>query len=175
MGATVAHLRHAIAEALALTVRYANRRSDTDHKIAAALQTPHLLVLDDAQRLPAPCLEYLCRLVQDPDTPTTLVLVGTAGTEAVRRVPELASRVLARCRIPPLTPAQALTVLPAFHPLWARIPPRELARTDDQGAQGNFRTYAQLTAHIIDTVLTDALACSGSALLHRAWHRLKGA
>ncbi|MGW7582792.1 hypothetical protein ACWGKU_17100 [Kitasatospora sp. NPDC054768] len=76
---------------------------------------------------------------------------------------------------PPLTQAQDLTVLPAFHPLWARIPPRELARTDDRGAQGNFRTYAQLTAHIIDTVLTDPLACSGSALLARAWYRLKGA
>ncbi|MFJ6777268.1 hypothetical protein ACIQOV_41025 [Kitasatospora sp. NPDC091257] len=63
----------------------------------------------------------------------------------------------------------------AFRPLWARIPPRELARTDDRGAQGNFRTYAQLTAHIIDTVLTDPLACSGSALLARAWYRLKGA
>ncbi|MCX4755097.1 ATP-binding protein [Kitasatospora purpeofusca] len=174
VGATVAHLRYAVADALALTVRYANQRSDTDRKLTAALRTPHLLVLDDAQRLSAPCLEYLCRLVQDPDAPTALVLAGTVGTEAVRRVPELASRVLARCRIPSLTLTQALDVLPTFHPLWARIPPRELARTDDRGTRGNFRTYAQLTAHIIDTVLTDPLACSGSALLDRAWRRLTG-
>ncbi len=59
--------------------------------------------------------------------------------------------------------------------LWARIPPCELARADALGIRGDFRTYAQITAHNIDTVLADPLACSGSALLDRARHRLKEA
>lgn len=76
---------------------------------------------------------------------------------------------------PPLAQGQAPTVLSAFHPLWARIPLRDLAGTDDQGARGILRAYAQFTTPIIDMAPTDLLACSGSALLDRAWHRLKGA
>ncbi len=175
VGATVAQLRYTIADALALTVRYANRRSTTDRALAAALQRPHVLVCDDTQRLSPPGLEYLCRLAADHGAPTTLVLAGTGSTEALRRIPELASRILVRQHIPPLTPAQAQCALPAFHPLWARVAPQQIARADERCARGNFRTFAQITAHIIDSVLTDPLAYTGSALLEAAFRRLRGA
>ncbi|MFJ4866475.1 AAA family ATPase [Streptomyces sp. NPDC088748] len=122
VGATVSQLRHAIAEALALKVRPANRYNTTDQALATALRSPHVLVYDDIQRLSPPALEYLCRLAADPGAPTTLVLAGTGSTQALQRIPELASRILTRQHIPPLTPAQVQAVLPAYHPLWGKVP-----------------------------------------------------
>ncbi|MFB7170640.1 AAA family ATPase [Streptomyces sp. NPDC056254] len=174
VGASVSQLRHAIAEALALKVRPDNRYNITDQALAIALRSPHVLVCDDVQRLPPPTLEYLCRLATEPGAPTPLVLAGTGSTQALQRIPELASRVLARRHIPPLTPDQAEHTLPAFHPLWAKVPPQHIARTDEQCAPGNFRAFAQITAHIIDAVLTNPLAYSGSALVEAACRRLGG-
>ncbi|MEU9705809.1 ATP-binding protein [Streptomyces sp. NPDC047981] len=174
VSATVSQLRHAIAEALALKVRSDNRRNTTDQALATALRSPHVLVCDDIQRLSPPALEYLCRLAADPGAPTTLVLAGTGSTQALQRIPELASRILTRRHIPPLTRAQAQAVLPAFHPLWGRVPPQHIARADERCARGNFRAFAQITAHVIDAVLTDSLAHSGSALVEAACRRLGG-
>ncbi|MFF3087613.1 AAA family ATPase [Streptomyces nojiriensis] len=164
VGATVSQLRHAIAGALALKVRPDNRRNTTDQALATALRSPHVLVSDDILRLSPPALEYLCRLAADPGAPTTLVLAGTGSTQALKRIPELASRILTRQHIPPLTPAQVQAALPAFHPLWGKVPPQHIARADERCARGNLRAFAQITAHVIDAVLTDPLAHSGSAL-----------
>lgn len=142
--------------------------------LATALRSPHVLVYDDIQRLSPPALEYLCRLAADPGAPTTLILAGTGSTQALQRIPELASRILTRQHIPPLTPAQVQAVLPAFHPLWAKVPPRHIVRADERCARGNFRAFAQITAHVIDAVLTDPLAHSGSALVEAACCRLGG-
>ncbi|MGW1117407.1 AAA family ATPase [Streptomyces tanashiensis] len=172
VGATVSQLRHAIAEALTLTVRQDNRRNTTDQALVTALRSPHVLVCDDIQRLSPPALEYLCRLAADPGAPTTLVLAGTGSTQALQRIPELASRVLARQHIAPLTPAQTQAALPTLHPLWSRVPPRHIARADERCARGNFRAFAQITAHVIDAVLTDPLAHSGGGLIEAACRRL---
>lgn len=174
MGATVSQLRHALAEALALKVRPDNRYNITDQALATALRSPHMLVYDDIQRLSPPALEYLCRLAADPEAPTTLVLAGTGSTQALLRIPELASRILTRQHIPPLTPTQTQAVLSAYHPLWGRVPPQHIARADERCARGNFRAFAQITAHVIDAVLTAPLAHSGSALVEAACRRLGG-
>ncbi|MFE7516018.1 AAA family ATPase [Streptomyces sp. NPDC057540] len=172
VGATVSQLRHAIAEALTLTVRQDNRRNTTDQALATALRSPHVLVCDDIQRLSPPTLEYLCRLAADPGAPITLVLAGTGSTQALQRIPELASRVLARQHIAPLTPAQTQAALPTLHPLWNRVPPQHIARADERCARGNFRAFAQITAHVIDAVLTDPLTHSGGGLIEAACRRL---
>ncbi|MFJ6053400.1 AAA family ATPase [Streptomyces sp. NPDC092307] len=174
VGATVSQLRHAIAEALALEVRPDNRYNTTDQALATALRHPHVLVYDDIQRLSPPALEYLCRLAADPGASTTLVRTGTGSTRALQRIPELASRILTRRHIPPLTPTQTQAVLPAYHPPWGKAPPQHVARADERCARGNFRAFAQITAHVIDAVLTDPLAHSGSALIEAACRRLGG-
>ncbi|MFJ9432075.1 AAA family ATPase [Streptomyces sp. NPDC101490] len=155
VAATVSQLRHAIAEALALKVRPDNRYNTTDQALSTALRSPHVLVYDDIQRLSPPALEYLCRLAADPGAPTTLILTGTGSTRILQRIPELASRILTRQHIPPLTPTQSQAVLPAYHPLWGKVPPQHIARADERCARGNFRAFAQITAHVIDAVLTE--------------------
>ncbi|MFE6840695.1 hypothetical protein ACFVFI_38495, partial [Streptomyces sp. NPDC057705] len=50
-------------------------------------------------------------------------------------------------------------------PLWAKVPPQHVARADERCARGTFRAFAQITAHVIDAVLTNPLECSGSALV----------
>lgn len=46
-----------------------------------------------------------------------------------------------------LTPAEVLEVVPLFHPVWADADPADIAFADEQAAHGNFRAWAQLTAH----------------------------
>ncbi|MGW6571857.1 hypothetical protein ACWGAN_06745 [Streptomyces sp. NPDC054945] len=49
-----------------------------------------------------------------------------------------------------------------------------VARADELCAWGNFRAFAQITAHVIDAVLTDPPAHSGSALIEAACRWLGG-
>ncbi|WP_324839413.1 ATP-binding protein [Streptomyces sp. CB01373] len=50
-----------------------------------ALRQPRVLVLDEAQRLPGPALEFLRGLWDHPDTDTALVLAGAGSERALRR------------------------------------------------------------------------------------------
>ncbi|MGW4393540.1 hypothetical protein [Streptomyces sp. NPDC004685] len=59
---------------------------------------------------------------------------------------------------------------PAFHQLWAQVAPQQIAWANERCAQGNFRAFAP--AHIIDSVLMDPLAYTGSALPEAAFRRL---
>ncbi|MEU4273297.1 hypothetical protein [Streptomyces sp. NPDC026092] len=55
--------------------------------------------------------------------------------------------------------------------LWALLRD-QIARADERCARGNFRAFAQITTHVIDAVLTNPLAHSGSALIEAACRRL---
>jgi hypothetical protein len=48
-------------------------------------------------------------------------------------------------RYKPLTPAEVLTVIPQYHPLWADVPTDELLWIDDVACHGNFRQWAKIT------------------------------
>lgn len=50
-------------------------------------------MIDEAQRLPMPCLEYLQSLWDHPGTRITLVLCGAGTERALARLPQLASRI----------------------------------------------------------------------------------
>jgi mannose-6-phosphate isomerase-like protein (cupin superfamily) len=65
----------------------------------------------------------------------------------LRREPMLSSRVFIWQHFTRLTPDEVQQVIPLFHPVWADADPDDIAFADSHAAHGNFRAWAQLTAH----------------------------
>ncbi|MFE2463636.1 hypothetical protein [Streptomyces sp. NPDC059402] len=68
-------------------------------------------------------------------------------------------------------------MIPLFHPVWADADPEDIAFADQHAAHGNFRAWAQLTAHTRTAHTRTALARTGrprvdQELLRWAFSRL---
>ncbi|MEU1407698.1 ATP-binding protein [Streptomyces sp. NPDC005728] len=169
---SVAGMRRAVFDALALPGRFPHTSALADAAVAGALGEARVLVVDEAQRLPVPCLEYLQSLWDHPGTRITLVLCGAGSERALARLPQLASRVVAWQEVPRLTGAEVATVATGFHPLWRTVPAPDLTWIDQSCAHGTFRTWAALTAHLQNALLTTADASVDRALLRRLFQRV---
>ncbi|MDX3383397.1 AAA family ATPase [Streptomyces niveiscabiei] len=169
---SVAGIRRAVFDALALPGRFPHTSGLADAAVTEALGEARVLVVDEAQRLPVPCLEYLQSLWDHPDTRITLVLVGAGSERALSRLPQLASRIGAWQEVPRLTGAEVATVVTGFHPLWRTVPAPDLTWIDRSCAHGTFRTWAALTAHLQNALLTTADASIDRALLRRLFKRV---
>ncbi|MFE5914795.1 AAA family ATPase [Streptomyces wedmorensis] len=169
---SVAGMRRAVFDALALPGRFPHTSALADAAIAGALGEARVLVVDEAQRLPVPCLEYLQSLWDRPDTRITLVLCGAGSERSLARLPHLASRIGAWQEVPRLAGAEAAAVMTGFHPLWRTVPAPDLTWIDQSCAHGIFRTWAALTAHLQNALLTTADAAVDRALLGRLFKRV---
>ena len=117
-------------------------------------------------------MEYLQSLWDHPGTRITLVLCGAGSERALSRLPQLASRVVAWQEVPRLTAAEMASVATGFHPLWRTVPAPDLTWIDQSCAHGTFRTWATLTAHLQNALLTTADAAVDRALLRRLLSRV---
>ncbi|MGW2789764.1 AAA family ATPase [Streptomyces sp. NPDC001251] len=169
---SVAGMRRALFDALALPGRFPHTSALADTAVTGALSEARVLVVDEAQRLPVPCLEYLQSLWDHPGTRITLVLCGAGSERALSRLPQLASRIGAWQEVPRLDAAEVATVVTGFHPLWRTVPAPDLTWIDRSCAHGTFRTWAALTAHLQNALLTTADASIDRALLRRLFQRV---
>jgi hypothetical protein len=169
---SVAGMRRAVFDALALPGRFPHTSALADAAVAGALGEARVLVVDEAQRLPVPCLEYLQSLWDHPGTRITLVLCGAGSERALSRLPQLASRIGAWQEVPRLDAAEVAAAMTGFHPLWRTVPASELTWIDQSCAHGTFRTWAALTAHLQNALLTTADADVDRALLRRLFKRV---
>jgi hypothetical protein len=169
---SVSGMRRAVFDALALPGRFPHTSALADAAVAGALGEARVLVVDEAQRLPVPCLEYLQSLWDDPGTRITLVLCGSGSERALARLPQLASRVGAWQEVPRLAAAEVAAVVTGFHPLWRTVPAPDLAWIDRSCAHGTLRRWAALTAHLQNALLTTADAAVDRALLRRLFRRV---
>ncbi|MFD8197248.1 AAA family ATPase [Streptomyces wuyuanensis] len=169
---SVAGMRRAVFDALGLPGRFPHTSALADASVAGALGEARVLVVDEAQRLPVPCLEYLQSLWDHPDARVTLVLVGAGSERALARLPQLASRIGAWQEVPRLTGAEVAAVVTGFHPLWRTVPAPDLTWIDRSCAHGTFRTWAALTAHLQNALLTTCDASVDRALLGRLFKRI---
>ncbi|WP_308340590.1 MULTISPECIES: ATP-binding protein [unclassified Streptomyces] len=169
---SVAGMRRAVFDALALPGRFPHTSALADAAVVGALGEAWVLAIDEAQRLPVPCLEYLQSLWDHPGTRITLVLCGAGSERAVSRLPQLASRIGAWQEVPRLAAAEATPAATAFHPLWRTVPAEDLAWIDQTYAHGTFRTWAALTAHLQNALLTTADVSVDRALLGRLFQRV---
>jgi hypothetical protein len=142
-------LRASLCEALGLpSEALSHRAGPAGQALVRALAEPGVLVVDDAQRLTPPLLDYLRQLWDAPGCAAALVLCGAGSERAVARASALRSRVLTWHQVGRLEPSQLPQTLGLFHPVWAQADPDDLARVDEQMAHGNFRTWAKITAHV---------------------------
>ncbi|GAB2889743.1 hypothetical protein GCM10027074_67530 [Streptomyces deserti] len=112
----------------------------------ALSETSRVLVVDEAQWLDTRAFEFIRELWDDEDTRLAVVLVGAETCyQKIKNRPALDSRILVWQRYKPLTPAEVLTVIPEYHPLWADVPTDELLWIDDVACHGNFRQWAKIT------------------------------
>lgn len=169
---SVVELRRAVFEALGVPGRFPSRSFQADAGITQALAEPWVLVVDEAQRLPLPCLEYLQGLYDDPGTRVTLVLCGAGVERTVVRLPQLVSRVTAWQEVPRLPAAKVAAVLGEFHPLWRTMAAKELRWIDGACAHGSFRTWSTLTTHLQNALLTVPDAGVDRALLRGLFQRV---
>ncbi|MFE9500615.1 AAA family ATPase [Streptomyces collinus] len=169
---SVAGMRRAEFDALALPGRFPHTSALADAAVTGALGEARVLVVDEAQRLPVPCLEYLQCLWDHPGTRITLVLVGAGSERALSRLPQLASRIGAWQEVPRLAGAEVAAVVSDFHPLWRTVPAPDLMWIDRSCAHGTLRRWAALTAHLQNALLTSADAVVDRALLRRLFKRV---
>ncbi|MEU1190783.1 ATP-binding protein [Streptomyces sp. NPDC005859] len=169
---SVSGMRRAVFDALGLPGRFPHTSALADAAVAGALGEARVLVVDEAQRLSVPCLEYLQSLWDHPGTRITLVLCGSGSERALARLPQLASRVGAWQEVPRLAAAEVAAVVTGFHPLWRTVPAPDLAWIDQSCAHGTFRMWAALTAHLQNALLTTADAAVDRALLRRLFRRV---
>ncbi len=171
---TVPELRRVLADALELGRRLPRGAGEADLMLVNALRQPRVLVLDEAQRLPGPALEFLRGLWDHPDTDTALLLAGAGSERALRRVPALASRVLTWELVPRLRPGEVAAAMAAFHPLWEDVSEDDVVWVDEHVGHGNFRTWAKLTSHLTAEIYGKSRAVVDRQLLERSCARLMG-
>ncbi|WP_331725245.1 ATP-binding protein (plasmid) [Streptomyces globisporus] len=165
-------MRRAVFDALALPGRFPHTSALADAAVSGALGEARVIVIDEAQRLPVPCLEYLQSLWDHPGTRVTLVLCGAGTERALARLPQLASRIGAWQEVPRLAATEVTAVVTVFHPLWRTVSAEDLTWIDQTSTHGTLRTWAALTTHLQNVLLTTADAVADRALLGRLCQRV---
>jgi len=147
---TARAVRHELFTSLGLPGEAPRHPSEFDRLLKTALaHHPRTLLVDEAQWLNGEAFEYFRYLWDEPTTRLAIVFVGGEGCHTVlRREPMLSSRVFIWQQFSRLTPDEVARVIPVFHPLWADTDPQDITFADDHAAHGNFRAWAQLTAHL---------------------------
>jgi hypothetical protein len=90
----------------------------------------------------------------------------------LRREPMLSSRIFIWQHFTRLTPTEVQEVIPLFHPVWADADPADITYTDQHAAHGNFRAWAQMTAHLRTTLTRTGRTRIDQDLLRWTFSRL---
>ncbi|MER6076264.1 ATP-binding protein [Streptomyces sp. NPDC001817] len=166
-------LRHELFQALGLPGRPPAHAIEFDRMLRTALEEPRVLVCDEAQWLSKLCFEYLRYLWDDADSDLTIVFTGGNGCfEMLQSEPMLESRVYAWQEIGRMSLDEVLTVVPAFHPVWADADPDLIAVCDQEAVHGNFRAWAKITHHLVTGLKETGRRLVDEELLRWAYSKL---
>jgi energy-coupling factor transporter ATP-binding protein EcfA2 len=107
-------------------------------------RTPTLLIVDEAQLVPASTLLSLRRMLRDAGRPFGLLFAGVGMVEHAKRDVSLGSRPSFVITLRPLTGDQLVPALAAFHPLLAAAEPGVLGAADHVRCRGQWRAWMLL-------------------------------
>ncbi|PZH20270.1 hypothetical protein C1I97_01395 [Streptomyces sp. NTH33] len=171
---TARAVRYELFTALDLAGEPPRHPSEFDRLLKTALaERPRTFLVDEAQWLNGEAFEYFRYLWDEPSTQLAIIFVGGAGCHTVlRREPMLSSRVFIWQQFTRLTPSEVLEVIPLFHPVWADADPDDITFADSHATHGNFRAWAQLTAHARTALARTGRARVDQELLRWAFSRL---
>ncbi|MEV6027782.1 ATP-binding protein [Streptomyces sp. NPDC052036] len=146
---TARAVRYELFAALDLPGHPPRHPSEFDRLLKNALaERPRTLLVDEAQWLNGEAFEYFRYLWDEPATQLAIIFVGGEGCHTVlRREPMLSSRIFIWQHFTRLAEDEVRQVIPLFHPVWADADPDDIDFADRHAAHGNFRAWAQLTAH----------------------------
>ncbi|MFE2601028.1 AAA family ATPase [Streptomyces sp. NPDC059396] len=120
---------------------------------ATLASQPYVLLIDEVQNISASLMESTRILWDNERIPLTVILVGSGNTrQRVLRHAPLHSRIYHHQQFKPLTLPEVLTTIPPYHAVWQGADEDLLAFTDDNGAHGYFRNWANITFHIQDAM-----------------------
>ncbi|MEU2999170.1 ATP-binding protein [Streptomyces sp. NPDC007027] len=146
---TARAVRYELFAALDLPGHPPRHPSEFDRLLKNALaERPRTLLVDEAQWLNGEAFEYFRYLWDEPATQLAIIFVGGEGCHTVlRREPMLSSRIFIWQHFTRLAEDEVRQVIPLFHPIWADADPDDIDFANRHAAHGNFRAWAQLTAH----------------------------
>lgn len=121
-------------------------RYKVEGALREGLRRPHIIAVDEAEKLTGECLDQLRQLHDYRDTRFSLIFVGSPECGRVIDADDrLESRIYHRVEFLPLSDATILAVIPGYHPLYAEAPRELLLRVNDDYAHGNLRRWAKFT------------------------------
>ncbi|WP_406554111.1 AAA family ATPase [Streptomyces sp. YS-3] len=165
-----AHLHHA----LRLEGSAPGGPAAADALIRRALRArPRIVVVDEADRIPGACFEYLRFLHDDLlGGLCTVLIAGQHGEKALRAQRMLHTRTAAWLTLPPLTRDQVPLAIAALHPLWQSVTPDDLCLLDGHFAHGSLRRWALLTHHVQRVLTTTGATSPAPGLLRQVVRRI---
>ncbi|MDP9612832.1 AAA family ATPase [Streptomyces demainii] len=171
---TARAVRYELFTALDLAGEPPRHPSEFDRLLKTALaERPRTFLVDEAQWLNGEAFEYLRYLWDEPSTQLAIIFVGGEGCHTVlRRETDAVLAHLHLAALHPPHPDEVLDVIPLFHPVWADADPDDITFADSHAAHGNFRAWAQLTAHTRTALARTGRARVDQELLRWAFSRL---
>lgn len=148
---TTRDIRHALFHGLHLPGNPPVHPIEFDRLLKSVLADQfRVLVCDEAQWMARECFEYWRHLWDDRDTNIAIVFVGGGDCyKVLRREPMLASRIYLWQKFLRMEREEVLDVIPVFHPVWASTEPHLIDYADVHAGHGNFRSWARITAHVL--------------------------
>ncbi|MFB6815409.1 AAA family ATPase [Streptomyces sp. NPDC056347] len=136
---------------------------------------PRIVVVEDAHRLSASCMEYLRFLHDGVSGGLCVVLIAVArGERRLRTQRMLATRTAGWLRVQPLTRDQVPLALPALHPVWEGVDPGDLMALDARLADGALRRWVLITHHTLRVLARAQAAAPDGRLLRAVADRIDG-
>ncbi|MEJ7785752.1 MAG: ATP-binding protein [Solirubrobacteraceae bacterium] len=113
------------------------------------LGIPRLVVVDEAQRLTAECIDHLRYLSDRSDTNFALALAGGVHCmEVLNTEPQLARRCPLKVEFTHLDREEIQEYMPRYHPMYVSLERRLLNRIDDEYAHGMIGLWANMTKRL---------------------------
>ncbi|MEU5798725.1 ATP-binding protein [Streptomyces sp. NPDC047813] len=171
-----ADLRTALHRALGLPGEAPADPGAADTLIRHALaDRPRIVVVEDAHRVSASCMEYL-RFLHDgvPGGLCVVLIAVRRGERRMRAQRMLATRTAGWLRLEPLTRDQIPLAVPALHPVWKGVDPGDLIALDARLAGGALRRWAVITHHTRRALASPQAAVPDGRLLQTVADRIDG-
>jgi type II secretory pathway predicted ATPase ExeA len=171
-----ADLRTALHRALDLPGEAPVDPGAADTLIRHALaDRPRIVVVEDAHRVSASCMEYL-RFLHDgvPGGLCVVLIAARRGERRLRAQRMLATRTAGWLRLEPLTRDQIPLAVPALHPVWKGVDPGDLMTLDARLAGGALRRWAVITHHTQRALVSSQAAVPDGRLLEMVARRIDG-
>ncbi|MEV7339090.1 ATP-binding protein [Streptomyces sp. NPDC094014] len=139
----------------------------------ALAAAPRIVVIDEADRMPEACFEYLRFLHDDlPDGLCAVLIAGQRGEKALRAQQMLLTRTATWLTLQPLTRGQVPRAVAALHPLWQTVAPDQLCFLDGYFAHGSLRRWALLTHYVQRTLTATGTARPDPGMLRQVVARI---